>query len=390
MSARVQPLMHPAERASLTPCNPIAATSSNSRVVKMNCVKGRKQKQEIRESYKVAQGNGNFTLAKWVLCIPTNLSPDEQRWWDDWKAKQDPTGEVIELWAAIDIERLLMKPENQGVKEEFFRQEHLGQIREMHEAIVVRGGGAAQGTDEERFARQRTGNNSPMLEQVHSRGYWEFVIRPATFVQRRIPDMASIEALLTKATVRINRVWSIPTAEELAVEDDWVAQETDVLWGPRVLRYYQSGQFVYTLSFVEDWFNQQSVREISQDEYDANTSRYPVIGWPVTLLAAVFMIAARLSETEPYTGERLHVEIWATGLRGRSLFDPDRHTVFGNATSQMFTHPRDYAPGQLAGVHRQEALRAAEELFMRFGLRLHAPQLGGYINIQGQTGRHSM
>lgn len=345
---------------------------------------GDAQKQEIRDSYKVAQGNGNFSLTKWVLCIPINLSADEQRWWDEWKAKQDPTGQVIHLWAAVDIERLLMKAENHGVKEEFFQQEHISKIREMHQAIVVQGRSAAQTTDEERFAQQRASYNSPLLDQVHSRGYWEFVLRPGTFVQRRIPDTASVEAILARAAVRISSSWSIPTAEELIIEDDWVAQETDILWGPRVLRYYKSGQFVYTLSFVEDWLNRQGIRQLTQEEWEANTSRYLAIGWPVTLMAAMFMLAARLSETEPYNGDRLYVEIRATSLRDRSLYDADRHAAYGKATGTAFTYHGDYEPGQLAGIHRQEALSAAEELFRRFGVRCSTAELEGYINIQGR------
>ncbi|MBF6612282.1 MAG: hypothetical protein IVW55_04060 [Chloroflexi bacterium] len=345
---------------------------------------GDTQKQEIRDSYRAAMSNGNFTLAKWTLCIPINLSQEEQRWWDEWKAKQEPTGQVIELWAAVDIVRLLMQSKNQGIKEAFFQQEHLAQIREVHQAVVGRGG-ASPGTDEERFAKQRVESISPLLQQAQSRGYWELMVHPHTFSQRRLPDMRTMHCVLEESAVRISSAWSIPTAEDLTMFDDWLSQDTAILFGPRVLRFYQSGQFVYTFSFVEDWFVPREMRTLEASEWEAGTGRYLVLGGTVTVLAALFLLAARLTQTEPYRGENVHLEVRATGLQGRSLYEPERHTTYGRATTPVFTYPRDYAPSHMASMHRQHALHAAAELFMRFGLRCSAPELEGYINIQAQN-----
>ncbi len=97
---------------------------------------GDPQKDQIRRSFQRCLRSEKFKLKTWTLCLPVNLSPDEISWFDAWRAKQAPTGVVIEdAWGADRLEGLLYEEKNRGIKEAFFKQEHLTQIRELHSLL---------------------------------------------------------------------------------------------------------------------------------------------------------------------------------------------------------------------------------------------------------------
>ncbi|HKP55061.1 MAG TPA: hypothetical protein VJ183_20700 [Chloroflexia bacterium] len=91
------------------------------------------QKSQIRESYRTAANNKNFTLDTWIICLPINLATDEKSWFDKWKSRQPHT---IELWDELKLTVLLLQAKNQAIKEQFFREEYLHQIREIYNTIM--------------------------------------------------------------------------------------------------------------------------------------------------------------------------------------------------------------------------------------------------------------
>jgi hypothetical protein len=94
------------------------------------------QRNQIRESFKRVRNNKDFKAKSWTLCIPIEMSLDEQRWYDEWAAKQCDFGtEIRSVWGAIEIERLLMVPENQEVRETYFQQEYMQLLREMKDHL---------------------------------------------------------------------------------------------------------------------------------------------------------------------------------------------------------------------------------------------------------------
>jgi hypothetical protein len=91
------------------------------------------QKAQIRESFKRCQDSTKFKTKKWTVCLPVDLSVDEKRWFEEWRGKQAGSGIVIgDLWGATMLERLLYQAKNRGLREAFFKEEHLAQIRESH------------------------------------------------------------------------------------------------------------------------------------------------------------------------------------------------------------------------------------------------------------------
>lgn len=96
---------------------------------------GNSQKDQIRKSFSRCSDNTAYILKSWTLCLPRNMTIDETKWFDGWRAKQSSV--IPTPWTAGKLETLLMKDENKGIKEHFFKQEHLTQIREIHDKLTA-------------------------------------------------------------------------------------------------------------------------------------------------------------------------------------------------------------------------------------------------------------
>lgn len=96
---------------------------------------GDSQKAQIRDSFRTAAESDKFKMRSWTLCLPIDLSTDEKLWFDGWKAKQ--SGVIIQpVWDALKLEGLLYNPNNRHLKEEFFKEEYLQQIRDSHALLL--------------------------------------------------------------------------------------------------------------------------------------------------------------------------------------------------------------------------------------------------------------
>jgi hypothetical protein len=94
---------------------------------------GPAQQKQIRQSFTRVLNSTKFKARSWTLCLPLDLATDEQTWFDTWRAKHASKGVIIEApWTALKLEGLLCLEKNRGLKEAYFKEEHLTQIRETH------------------------------------------------------------------------------------------------------------------------------------------------------------------------------------------------------------------------------------------------------------------
>jgi hypothetical protein len=93
---------------------------------------GEAQRGQIRDSFKRVRDNKEFRTRSWTLCLPVDMSVDEKKWFEEWVGKQSGSGiEIRPAWGATQFERLLILPENQEIRETYFRQEDLRLLRDM-------------------------------------------------------------------------------------------------------------------------------------------------------------------------------------------------------------------------------------------------------------------
>jgi hypothetical protein len=97
---------------------------------------GDSQKAQICDSFNRVRESNAFTTKSWTLCLPIDMSLDEKKWFDGWKESQSTTGiDIRPVWSAFHLEGLLYMEKNRGLREAFFQEEHLKQIRDMHSLL---------------------------------------------------------------------------------------------------------------------------------------------------------------------------------------------------------------------------------------------------------------
>lgn len=97
------------------------------------------QKQQIRESFRQCRENTSFALKEWILCVPLDLSPDEIMWFSQWSAGVAPAllpPAQMDWWGETKLGHLLLSPENSGIKERFFPEEHLHRLAEIQDTLA--------------------------------------------------------------------------------------------------------------------------------------------------------------------------------------------------------------------------------------------------------------
>ena len=81
---------------------------------------------------------------------------DEKRWFEEWRAAQVSSAVAIDdPWGATTLEGLLYEDKNKGLKEAFFKEEHLTTIREVHNLLQQLVADMAQRLTQDALDRQR-------------------------------------------------------------------------------------------------------------------------------------------------------------------------------------------------------------------------------------------
>ncbi len=207
---------------------------------------------------------------------------------------------------------------------------------------------------------------SALLEKIRSRGYWRVVIRPTTFIEKRVHEKSTLGHILKSRSVSI-KGWNFPHVDYFRDFDegsDWIGQEIET--GPilELWRFYQSGQFVHYFGMAEDWVE-------SPDHYLPIGNRHQVVLRPesiVTRFTEVFELAARLTFTEVGDAGTC-MEIAAVNISDHVLPLPTRHRFVPmlEAHESEVTIKMDPTSTELVGENRELALEAALQFFQHFG-----------------------
>ncbi|MER5934681.1 serine/threonine protein kinase [Streptomyces sp. NPDC002054] len=120
-----------------------------------------KHAQQIRDSFshaRQAAADHGYTIASWVLCIPSSMDGPAAKWWDGWQKKTERDhGVVIQLWDKTELVRRLLSPEGDQVRRAYYEpygtapqpQEQLRLVLDVEDE-------KAAGLDSALFVRQMT------------------------------------------------------------------------------------------------------------------------------------------------------------------------------------------------------------------------------------------
>jgi hypothetical protein len=174
-------------------------------------------------------------------------------------------------------------------------------------------------TDQERFEAQVTDWNSPLLEQIHSRGYWRIIIRPERFMKEHI-RLVELSPLIQRRSIFI-RGRRFPYIEGDRIPqtgEDWVGFENQVDRFLEAWRIYQSGQFALVYGIADDWRDRSS--EHPAPEGWTPEAALSVVG-VVYRCTEIFEFVKQLALADAYQEYKpLHIEVHLVKVQGRALY----------------------------------------------------------------------
>lgn len=372
---------------------------------------GKSQKAQIRDSFTTIQRSADFKTKSWTLGLPINLSAEETEWFEGWKAKQ--TGiDIRQPWDATKLESLLMQPKNRGVKESFFKEEHLAQIRDMHgmmQRLVERVEEWVRSAEAEQQRLKHADVLSRQADYVQqfvnalredyldtvSRAasvqgfpgkrptHWEVVIRPSWIPdQPRIATLQECWSIVEAAQVRSNG-WEYPImGRDIRVNGtDWVGATRTHHLEVESWRFSPKGVFAHLFPIWDDVAMQD--KKPQNWPWDLPQGFVPQhfldIDVAIRTLTHIFRFAAALADRAFDSGDgTVEVTFHVTGTRDRVLItwnDPRRLRACCRATEPNLDNtwrcPREelrYAPDGFA-------VQAAVWLFERFNWHDVSPEV---------------
>jgi len=201
-------------------------------------------------------------------------------------------------------------------------------------------------------------------EKIKSRGYWEIVIRPSEFVEKRIPSLKKCVENIRDNKVLL-RGWDYPhydlsnnpTPGENYVEQSFCWEDYGHL---EAWRYYQSGQFAHYLAVWEDW--DKSIK----NRGNITDSKILSLISTICLLTEIFEFAARLG-TKRYLGDSCNIIITLHNTKDRMLISREGF-LSPNYIAAIPEIPYSVSlnVSDLMGNADDHALSAAEHIFERF------------------------
>lgn len=218
---------------------------------------------------------------------------------------------------------------------------------------------------------------SALHTKILTRGYWQVVIRPVAFKEKRIEDIASLIPLVEKNKVSL-RGWDFPHVDyktQHQIDLDWAGQESEWQHHKSVWRLFQSGQFFHIAALSIDWRDESTIWPA-----DANWKAGSLLGIGDTIatLTETFEFAARMALSEA-GDEMMHVGITAGNLQNRYLYvDSNKrwHLDWDYRTSMTkYPYRTSLERSNLISSSKDLALEMARDLFKRFRLNIEIETL---------------
>ena len=358
------------------------------------------QKGQIRESFKRCRDNKEFSIKSWTLCLPVDLSVDEKKWFEEWKSKQAISGiDICPPWGALKLEGLLYQPKHRGVKETFFKEEYLTQIRDMHgmmQKLVKRVEELFQASRSDQDMKQadvirrqadvltsfveslrkhyrEAANQAASAKRVPLPSHWEVVIRPSDIgTQQEMTTLKTCRTIVQNCQVRSNGWEYPPLVRQFETGDEWTGATYRADPEVECWRLSQRGAFIHMFPIFDDLQTNDEGKVSWQWQVPKGFApkRFFGIDAAVRTITHVFRFASNLVKQSEYPGTNgVDVSIRLTGTTDRVLTadrDPRRVRTFSRATVSSLEKNWPCTTEQLCHEADMLAVKAAVWFFERF------------------------
>jgi hypothetical protein len=363
------------------------------------------QKGQIRDSFKRCRDSTDFTLKRWTLCLPVDLSVEERQWFESWRESQKASGVVIDdPWGASVLEGLLRQDKNKGLRDDYFKEEFVAQIGDMHGIVqrlpdrveeVLReretertqakqaGELGRQAEELARFVQSlrdaylaRLGQAAGDMVLLSKRpAHWEVVIRPSWIpAHPRMTTLWDCWEIVEACRVRSNG-WEYPVVrlDDRQTGQDWVGLTRVRDFDVESWRLSQKGVFAHMFPIWDDVEMMDNKPDLSRWDLRKRVppQHFLDIDVAIRTITHIFRFAAKLAERAFDPGDgAVDVSVRLNGTRDRALMTwtdihrfLDCYTAAELALENAWHCPR----AQLLADPDAFALTAAGWFFERFG-----------------------
>ena len=222
-------------------------------------------------------------------------------------------------------------------------------------------------------------------DKIYSRGYWLAIIRPSTFIEDRISDIADLYTIIEKNVVKF-RGWDYPHLDydSRHIDKDWIGE--DFQWEHHITswRFYQSGLFCHLSGMRMDWRDESSIWNVDEN-WEPCT--HLGIGQVIYQYSEILELASRLSMSKA-GGNQMYIRVEVGNLKNRQLYMDDSRRVglFGDYQTKMgkFPYEIEISKSDLISNSGDIAVDASAELLKRFNWDIEKDRISSlqeeYIN----------
>ena len=218
---------------------------------------------------------------------------------------------------------------------------------------------------------QDTPDLETTAQEIKSRGYWEVVIRPLKFNEKRLESLKACSDLVLENKVRL-RGWDYPhlsSKYDVVSGDSWVENVTNWLDHKEIWRMYQSGQFFHIFGCREDWWGPVRIfwseKRVTEPGYGLEFL------CTVYSLTEIFEFASRLAKRNLFE-ESLKILVILHGMKNRRLVTTEiRRSLSDNYLCRIenITLNREIAVDEIITARNELAVDAMCYVFERFNWR---------------------
>jgi hypothetical protein len=345
---------------------------------------------------------------------------------------------IQDVWGATKLERLLYEERNRGLKESFFKEEHLTQIREMHAVLLrlvpdilerLRDGTAAAAREIEAQTRQaecvcdfqeslrssfcgriapaplklsdlqkarRAGDRvraTALEDAAKLPGCWEVMIYPGKVPEQpRVQTLSECRSIVEACQVNADGRYSPKTSHEGHESGhDWFGQTPPYTNIPESWQISQRGEFVQASVVMDDLLHppQLDYSWGSLKPHGFEPRKFLDIDVAVHLVTRMFRFAAKLSARafDP-NEEAVKIAMTLTRTKGRVLItrdDPGRMMGWYISSAKELENTWSLRREELCADPDGHAVRALVWFFERFNW----PRVTGDLIASNQVGQFS-
>lgn len=208
-------------------------------------------------------------------------------------------------------------------------------------------------------------SETEVLDKIKSKGYWEVMIRPTSFVKRF--NLVEAKTWLEKICVRYYG-WTVPVitnnSEQCFFGQNYVEGIFDNYGVIEVWRFYTSGQLVYYRGFIEDWQAGNWYTGIASRETGKSATKVKGIAVTVNEVTMFYQLAKQMLETNKIT-DQLKVMITLHDIKDRTLAtDSAMSILYDDYTCRIpnFILDNDYSKEQLVNKYAEISMNALVEI----------------------------